>query len=179
MTEPGDNLIPGKPKRHPWRWLLAGAALCALVTIGWFLAGRRVYTDDRTIHARASGASIREILWTVPKSLGERFNTPDHDYEPSVSPDGNELLFVRGKAGRNAEIYVSRRERNHWTDPVPLAGINTAHDDLGPRLTGDGRFLVFYSDRPGGLGGYDLWAAGRNPDGSFQPAFNLGPAVNT
>ena len=169
-----------KPKRHVLRWLVGGVVLCALVAgVAWFVTGRRVWTDDRTIHVRAADANVREILWTVPESLGEPFNTADQDYEPSISPDGTELFFVRGKAGRNAEIFVSRRVRMKWTDPVPLADVNTPGDDLGPRLTPDGRFLLFYSDRPGGRGGYDLWAAGRRDDGSFAPAFNLGPSVNT
>jgi len=168
------------PKRHTLRWVIVTLCLCALFIAGiWFVAGKKVWTDDRTISVRSSDAALREVLWTVPQSPGEPFNTADEEYEPSVSPDGNELYFVRGKAGKNADVFVSRREHGKWLDPAPLAAINTPADELGPRLTPDGRVLLFYSDRPGGVGGYDIWAAERNGDGSWGQPFNLGPTVNT
>src|SRR4051812_15358951 len=177
MSDPTDNLTP---RRHTLRWVVFALCLAGgLLAAGWWLAGRRMYTDDRTILARASDSAVREVLWTKPQPPGDLFNTDAEEYEPSVSPDGNELFFVRGKAGRNAEIFVSRRQDGRWLAATPLTSVNSASDDLGPRLTPDGRHLLFYSDRPGGVGGYDLWAAPRLPDGSFGPAFNLGPSVNT
>jgi hypothetical protein len=89
----------------------------------WWLAGRRMYTDDRTILARASDTTVREVLWTKPQPPGELFNTDAQEYEPSVSPDGNELFFVRGKAGQNAEIFVSRRQNGRWQPPAPLTSV--------------------------------------------------------
>src|SRR5688572_28488080 len=177
MTDQTDN---PKPPRRALRWVIATVSLCALLaSAAWWVSGRRFYTDDRTIHARAADAAVREILWTRPQAPSAAFNSADEEYEPSVSPDGAELYFVRGKAGRNAEIFVSRREHGAWGAPAPLAGINSAADDLGPRLTPDGRFLLFYSDRLGGVGGYDLWAAARHADGSWGEPFNLGPEVNS
>jgi outer membrane protein OmpA-like peptidoglycan-associated protein/tetratricopeptide (TPR) repeat protein len=51
---------------------------------------------------------------------------------------------------------------------------NTAH----PALSADGNTLVFASDRPGGLGGMDLWESTRTGTGWSAPV-NLGEAVNT
>ena len=168
------------PRRHVLRWLAGGLVVVALLlAAGWWVAGKRVWTDDRSIFARAADATLRQVLWTKPQPPNELFNTDAEEYEPSVSPDGNELFFVRGKAGKNAEIFVSKKVGGRWQAPVPLAGINTPADELGPRLTPDGRFLLFYSDRAGGVGGYDLWAAERNSDGSFAEPFNLGPNINT
>lgn len=42
-----------------------------------------------------------------------------------------------------------------------LNGVNTPFDELYPCVTGDGLTLWFVSDRPGGLGGQDIWTSTR------------------
>ena len=42
---------------------------------------------------------------------------------------------------------------------IPALGID--HNDGDPDLSDDGTTLWFASDRPGGIGGYDLWFATR------------------
>jgi Tol biopolymer transport system component len=166
------------PKRR-WPGRLALLVLLLLVTAGaWFIANHKIWTDDRTIHVANNQAKVREVLWDAPKPLGPQFDSDSQQYEPSVSPDGAELYFVRGKPGKNADIFVSYRRNNAWTTPEPLAAVNSPYDDLGPRLSADGKLLFFYSDRPGGLGGYDIWASPRTADGWGEP-FNLGPTVNS
>ncbi|MHC5005534.1 MAG: TolB family protein, partial [Planctomycetota bacterium] len=91
--------------------------------------------------------------------------------------DGMSLLFVRGRAGGSADIYVADRTPRGWTEPRPLEGINTEADELGPEPSPDGRTVYFYSDRAGGAGGYDLWLTRREGDGWSEPV-NLGPGVN-
>ena len=172
-----------------------GAALIRLIPIT-----HRFYTDADTIKEPAATAHTRDILWQPPKKLAEIISTAADDYEPRLSADGLTLFFVRGKAGENADILVSRRipgvpgaqERSEpdgsidlkvgstgvWSDPEPLVDVNSEYDDLGPEPSADGRSLYFYSDRPGGSGGYDLWVAHRG-DSAWQTPINLGPFVNS
>ncbi|MFQ5494430.1 MAG: hypothetical protein ACE5EX_03530, partial [Phycisphaerae bacterium] len=116
---------------------------------------RRYYTDADTIRQPLDQATARDILWQPPRELSELINTTADDYEPTLSGDGLTLYFVRGKAGSNADIFVSLRTADGWTEPEPLAGVNSDYDDLGPEPAADGASLYFYSDRPGGAGGYD------------------------
>ncbi len=51
--------------------------------------------------------------------------------------------------------------------------------DAQPALSPDGRSLYFASDRPGGLGGTDLYRSDLAPDGSWSEPVNLGAGVNT
>ncbi len=139
---------------------------------------RRFYTDADAIREPARTAQTRDILWQPARSLSELVNTTADDYEPRLSADGLTLFFVRGKAGRDADIYTSVRRPDGWSEPAPLTDINSPFDDLGPQPTHDGESLYFYSDRPGGSGGYDIWVSHRGRDG-FLPAINLGPAVNS
>jgi len=165
------------------RWLFFAVVLAVLVGIGVALVRlvpitHRYYTDADTIKAPATTAQTRDILWQPPKPLAEVINTTVDDYEPRISADGLTLFFVRGKAGENADIYVSKRTYEGWTEPEPLVTVNTEHEDLGPEPSADGQSLYFYSDRPGGLGGYDIWVTHRNRDG-WQEPISVGPLVNS
>jgi hypothetical protein len=85
---------------------------------------------------------------------------------PSVSPDGLEMFFHRSVPNGPFDIYFSvRREPDQpWSTPVNLGGpVNTpATSDAGPARSGDGTVLYFESNRPGGLGGSDIWMSSRN-----------------
>ena len=162
--------------------------MVVLGALGWWLAGTRVWTDDRAIRLPDGAVKVREILWSKPQPLEDALgsqsaiNTKEDEFEPSLSADGTELYFVRALPSRggtiDADIYVSRRENNRWTRPQRIKGINTGSNELGPRLSHDGEFLYFYSDRDGGHGGYDIWASRRTQDGWAEPV-NLGPAINS
>jgi len=169
------------PARRRWRWLVVSLSLAVLFAAAavWWVSGRAVWTDGLDLRLPAGAAQPRQVLWLAPSPLqGVGFNTSHDEYEPCLSPDETELFFVRGKAGENADIYISHRRNNMWTEPRPLAAVNSPADDLGPRLTPDGNTLLFYSNRAGGLGQYDIWAAPRTAEG-FGPAVNLGPGVNS
>ncbi len=68
-----------------------------------------------------------------------------------------------------------------WSAPVNLGPvINSAFSDQGPAISKDGRSLYFTSNRPGGLGGFDMYVSQR--EGVHEPwgsPVNLGPTVNT
>ena len=168
------------PQRRPVRWIVSLAIFCFLGGVAaWYFHGRTVWTEGRGTRIPSADATLREVLWTIPEPLDPALlATADQQYEPSLSPDGTELYFVRGKPGHSAHIFVTYRRDNQWTKPAPLDAINGPTDDLSPRLTADGKFLLFSSDRPGGAGGFDIWASERGKNGWGKP-FNLGPAVNT
>jgi len=67
-----------------------------------------------------------------------------------------------------------------WSPPVLVPNVNSEFDDFGPAISGDGRSLYFTSNRPGGLGGSDIWVSRRDrvkdPWGTPD---NLGPTINT
>ena len=70
---------------------------------------------------------------------------------------------------------------SEWSEPANLGPtINTAFNEQGPNLSKDGLTLYFGSDRPGGVGSFDLWVARRAcSDCPWDAPVNLGPVVNT
>lgn len=120
-------------------------------------------------------------VWNAREALPETVNSPGIEiYEPNFTPDGKSLVFTRGSAGKNTDLMSVpiRRDGTPTGTPTPLRGLATEFDEIDGMLGTDG-FLYFYSDRPGGLGGYDLYSAKRLPDGSFETPVNLGPGVNS
>jgi OmpA-OmpF porin, OOP family len=107
-----------------------------------------------------------------------------HDGMASFTRDGKFMFFTRWTKKNNqtnAAIYMSHLDEKGWTQPVkaqdPLnkEGSNSTQ----PYLTEDGHYVIFSSDRAGGSGGYDLWAA--SLDSGLQPiqVHNLGNVINT
>jgi len=193
------NRSHGAPRRRPvelveqtdagssiggWiSWRLAACVLAVVLTaslltlflVPWLLD---YYTDGVSIRQTARESLLREILWEPPRILTGAINASSENYEPSLSADGLTMVFTRGRARHNADLYQTRWSAAGWSDPEPLERVNTADDELGPELSRDGRYLYFYSNRPGGYGGYDLWVARWNGAG-WSPPENLGEAINS
>ncbi|MEK6799141.1 MAG: hypothetical protein AABZ12_09275 [Planctomycetota bacterium] len=167
-------------KRRVVTW---AAALLLLAAGGVWIRQRRpihvsFYTDAESIREPASTTTPRDILWQPPVRLTEPINSAADDYEPRLTADGLTMYFVRGKAGHNADVYRSTRTPGGWAEPRPMASINSEADDLGPEPTADNEAIYFYSNRDGGLGGYDIWVARRIGEEWSEPV-NLGPQVNS
>ena len=85
---------------------------------------------------------------------------------PSVSPDGLEVFFHRSVPNGPFDVYISTRGEPDlpWSTPVNLgAPVNTpTTSDAAPTRSFDGQLLYFESNRPGGLGGSDIWLSTRN-----------------
>jgi Tol biopolymer transport system component len=99
---------------------------------------------------------------------------------PSVTLDGTLYFFSDrdGKADQDS-IYVSKRVNGEYTAPVKLpAAVNSGVYDASPFVAPNGKTLLFYSTRPGGSGGGDLYVSFFK-HGEWQQAINLGKVVNT
>ena len=126
--------------------------------------------------------------WSDPVNLGPVINSSALDANASLSPDAHEMYFVSTRVGGfgNQDIWMSRRQclSCPWEAPVNLgATINTATGDASPTLSENAKLLYFFSGRPGGFGGADIWVSPRlstGPDGDvWGEPINLGPDVNT
>lgn len=155
--------------------------------------GWRQYSFPRTFSSQddceqylvgASGPSFSE--WTVPVHLGPVLNSDAPDFLPAFSRDGLSLYFSSTRRGGlgGEDIWVSQRPSTDdpWGPPVSLpTPVNTDANERSPDLSRDGHFLYFSSSRPGGAGGFDIWASWRantRDDFAWQPPVNLGPGVN-
>lgn len=154
--------------------LVGGAVLARSLLVG----RATTFTDGDRIRERVRAAPIRRVLWQPAERVPVAANAGVDEYEPRISADGTTMVVVRGRPGANADLYVRTLTTAGWSQESPIGEINTDADELGPELSRDGRSLYFYSDRAGGLGGFDLWAS-RRGETSWEPPVNLGSSVNT
>lgn len=85
-------------------------------------------------------------------------------FSPSARADDGDLADDGGN-GDGSPSGDAGCTFGPFGSPVNVAGIASGYDDFSPTLTGDGLRLIFESNRPGGVGGYDLYEATR-PDRS-------------
>lgn len=98
---------------------------------------------------------------------------------PFFASDDTLYFASNGLDGRGGyDIFYSVFENGNWQKPIPVEGINTEYDESDFIKFWDETYL-FVSNRPGGLGGLDIWAYSRqNIDNSIEePEFKI--SINT
>jgi hypothetical protein len=104
--------------------------------------------------------------WAGPATLVAELSSPQPDLTPAVRRDGLEIVFATGRPGTLGafDLWQARRRSIFapWSTPVTLGPqINTEFVEVFPSLSFDARTLIFQSNRPGGLGGSDLYVSTR------------------
>lgn len=116
--------------------------------------------------------------WSPPRNIGPPLNTAVHDACIALSADGQTLFLFNSDNG--GDIFMSRLRGTRWLAPKNMGSpINSKHWEPSVCLSADERTLFFVSDRPGGLGGRDIYMCRRLPNGKWSAPINLGPPVNT
>ena len=120
------------------------------------------------------------------QAISDRINRPGfHNSHVAFSKDGERMYYTRAIAQGGevtvSNLYYSDSEGRGWGAPQPITSLNgefiTKHPTVADLFGGE--VLLFSSDRPGTLGGLDLFYAPINRDGSIGQPVNLGPTINT
>jgi hypothetical protein len=128
--------------------------------------------------------------WSAPVNLGPTVNSSADECFPSISADGLELYFadedvVRPGGYGSRDVWVTTRPTvsDPWGPPMNLGPtVNSSASDGygGQSISADGLSLYFTSNRPGGLGGFDIWVTRRaTVSDPWAPPVNLGPPINS
>lgn len=115
--------------------------------------------------------------WTDFSSLP--FNNDDYDTgHPMISKDGKKLYFVSNMPGTigDTDIFVVDLNQGHYGKVINLGPtVNSKYKEYTPYIDGD--VIYFSSNRPGGLGGFDVYMT--KLDGSIPEPINLGEPINS
>ncbi len=122
--------------------------------------------------------SAKNVKLFERKNLKTRFN----DGPICFSSDGLEMFITRNVREEGKQIllklYYSKLANGAWTEPEALPFNLDGYSSAHPSISYDGQTLYFASDRPGGLGGTDIYRCSRE-NGHWGYVQRLGDDVNT
>ncbi|AKD03383.1 OmpA family protein [Pontibacter korlensis] len=123
-------------------------------------------------------------FWAEAQSFGKPINSIYNEGSACLSRDGKTLYFARCEAPDsygNCDIYIATlQDDGTWGDIKNLgANVNSRAWDSQPTLSKQEDTLYFASDRLGGFGLSDIYYTYKTKSGSWAPAQNMGPVINT
>ena len=120
---------------------------------------------------------IGDYVFT-PENLGDSINSKLLEYFPSVTIDGNTLVFTR-RIGQE-DFFVSEKKNGVWSTAVSLPGnLNTEENEGAQTISQDGRMLIFTGcNMEDGQGSCDLYVSYLTKNG-WGERINMGRIINT
>ncbi|GAB3020868.1 carboxypeptidase regulatory-like domain-containing protein [Spirosoma pulveris] len=148
--------------------------------------------DSRTV-GFYGGKNISMGFEDQPISESDRFsrtlNTKYHEGPATFSQDGSLVIFTRNNYNEGhyrestdgvnkLKLYTARQTNGNWSEVEELPFNSDEFSTGHPALSKDDKLLYFSSDRPGGLGGTDIYVS-KWMNGKWGPPVNLGKEVNS
>jgi len=124
-----------------------------------------------------------------PENAGAGINTNDDEYWPSITADGQTMIFTRQAAGNGSspyirqsqeDFYISSRSDGSWNTAINAGSpLNTPLNEGAQTLASNGNYMFFTAcDRPGALGSCDIYFSAYS-DGRWTQPYNLNSPVNS
>ena len=146
-------------RRRVFRGLILGSLSLTFIALSWLTWDSlkqniwAYYTDESGIKVGVEEDKARLVLWEDPitnpgnagleKVAGTRL-------EASFSPNGTSMIIVRRDDNATGmDLYLSRWNGRTWSPPEAMSSLNSDSNER-VRLSRDGEFLFFSSDREGG-----------------------------
>lgn len=97
--------------------------------------------------------------WQEPVNLGETVNSAGNELFPYMDNTGKLFFASDGHKGLGGlDLFSTQKSPSSWTKPQNLGEpINSIKDDFALISNGDGKTGWLTSNRPGGLGGDDIY----------------------
>jgi tetratricopeptide (TPR) repeat protein len=149
-------------------------------TICEYINGSEIRCDIYRSNLDANGNLSNEIKLPDPINLPNTTATQPHVTKDKVT--GKEILyFVSDRTGGQGSLdiwYSLIDAKFGYSQPINIREINTPNNEITPFYNNTTDFLYFSSDGRQGMGGYDVFKAGRIND-SFGGVINAGIPINS
>ena len=165
------NLFSAIRKKNTWN----KTALISSLKCECFTSHPTVSPDGSTLifsTTRGSGKGDTDLwasymqddkTWSQPVFINE-LNTSGNEITPYLLSKDTLFFTSNGQGGPGGyDIFYSVKSKGIWQKPYPMNDLNTEYDESDFTVI-PGNMAIFASNRPGGLGGMDLWAAKINQE---------------
>jgi outer membrane protein OmpA-like peptidoglycan-associated protein len=129
--------------------------------------------------------AVKRPVQFKPEKLDQHINSENDEYWPSLTVDGQTLVFTRLipvnriSGLKQEDFYTSTRDTAGWKPAVPVSDLNSPQNEGAQSVSADGKLLFFtLCNRPEGLGSCDIWFS-KLENGKWSAPRNAGEPVNT
>ncbi len=141
--------------------------------------GKKTYQYNNQLYLTANDENLLKKANII--------NLPENGMQhglASFTRNGKKMFFTQWikKSGKTiSAIYMRQQTDTGWSEPVKMNELINEEDynSTQPFITRDSKYLLFASDRPGGMGNYDIWYARLDSNFQVLSAANLGNTINT
>lgn len=121
--------------------------------------------------------------WSDLKPMKSINNPKSWESQPSISSDGNTLVFASDRRGGvgGIDLYIVKKDEfGYWGVPQNMGEtINSTLNEKSPFFHVDGETMYFASQQFPSLGGYDIFISKLGDDNKWKKPHNLGYPINT
>jgi OOP family OmpA-OmpF porin len=149
----------------------------------WFTSSRTAADNKDHLNgiftgSRDSSSAKTRLDWGPVTKDNLQYGTP------SLEASGKRMYFTiwyMDGTNKIAAVYLSKFINNKWLTPQKLNNyVNTkGYNAMQPFVTPDGKRLYFASNKPGGIGGTDIWMSDLDIEGTPLNSANLGSTINS
>jgi outer membrane protein OmpA-like peptidoglycan-associated protein len=175
--------------------MMSGDYQNALIHFNVYLAQQGMSEKNRVLASKNAGncefavKAIKSPVLFNPVSAGASINTENDEYWPSITADGQTLMFTRqgrrfdkssSDGAVQEDFYISYFSDNSWQKAFNAGPpLNTKQNEGAQSLSSNGNYMFFTAcDRPSGLGSCDIYFSAYS-DGKWSEPSDLLSPVNT
>ncbi|MDP5027979.1 MAG: OmpA family protein [Flavobacterium sp.] len=121
---------------------------------------------------------------SFPLLFSQALNSDNEEGSIGFSSDQKTIFFTQENSN-NKELFtlykatLNENDAKKWTNITNLNIVPEGYSAETPSVSPDGKKIFIATNIPGGFGGFDIYEATINEDGSIGDLVNLGPNVNT
>ncbi|HXH98960.1 MAG TPA: OmpA family protein [Sphingobacteriaceae bacterium] len=162
----------------------------------WFSQGTAKKEKEKTVYGWTGNPYLKLYFADMtnpiaPKIsiLPQQINNEFHNATAVLTANYDTIFFTRTEINTNTNnkltvgkksIFFSKRVNDTWSGPQRISLAGHANSSIQhPALSPGGDVLYFASNKPGGLGGMDIYASKKSMDGVWGMPVNCGPNINT
>ncbi len=132
-------------------------------------------------------AEYKKSKWRSPKDREfAKINSKARESSAAIAYDNRTMYFISNRGheqkigGQDIYRSIRRKSNKKWGKPINVGStLNSIYDEEGVFLHPGGQTIYFSSKGHTSMGGYDLFKAEKQPDGTWSTPENLGYPINT